>query len=291
MRSTRVKKHCFKLPTRTSVLKSFNGHLLTDSINWSGKYCRSIKRAVQNIITLKGMTNLDLVHHDPAHQDWLVVLGWRTSQFYTTVTWADTLPAGCRGESCRTSSGSRRSSGGSCERGCCDSSPESPAVGHRCSIRRRKSAPPCTAVARVLPASVLVWWGSCWTPSPGPSRGTCTPGSSASTVTEGWKMQYWVGRISVTLCLQTSLCSQCQTSNVGFLRASTVSWDSVYWVRETNSQQTPGESTTFCPKVSLRMYLWVIGDIPSWGDLLPVVREVVFTWTVDSEFKGEVVSG
>lgn len=103
---------------------------------------------------------------------------------YTTVTWDWTLPAGCRGESCRTSSGSRKSSGGSCERGCCDSSPESPAVGHRCSIRRRKSVPPCTAVTRVLPASALAWWGSCWTPSPGPSRGTCTPGSSASAITE-----------------------------------------------------------------------------------------------------------
>ena len=37
------------------------------------------------------------------------------------------LPAGCRGESCRTSSGSRRSSDGSCGRGCGGSSPESPA--------------------------------------------------------------------------------------------------------------------------------------------------------------------
>lgn len=108
---------------------------------------------------------------------------------------------------------------------------------------------------------------------------------------KGRTMEYWVGRISVTLCLHTSLCSQCQTSNVGFLRASTVSWDSVYWMRETNSQQTPTKSTEFLQKVSLRMYLWVIGDIPSRGDLLPVIREVVFTWTVDSGFKWGVVSG
>lgn len=50
-------------------------------------------------------------------------------------TWTHTqtcsIPVGCRGGSCRTSSDSHRSSGGSCGKGCYGSSPELPTVGER----------------------------------------------------------------------------------------------------------------------------------------------------------------
>lgn len=36
---------------------------------------------------------------------------------------------------------------------------------------------------------------------------------------------------------------------------------------------------------SQMMYLWVVGDISSWSDLLPVIGEVVFAWAVYSEIR------
>lgn len=87
---------------------------------------------------------------------------------------------------------------------------------------------------------------------------------------------------------QTSLCSQCQTSNVGFLSASTVSWDSVYCMRKIrNTVRITKEFHDGC--TSGDTYLWVIGNITSWSHLLPILWEVVFALTVYSEFKGETV--
>lgn len=89
---------------------------------------------------------------------------------------------------------------------------------------------------------------------------------------------------------QTSLCSQCQTSNVGFLSASTVSWDSVYCnVRKIRNtvRITSQEFHDRC--TSEYTYLWVIGNVASWSHLLPILWEVVFALTVYSEFKGETV--
>ena len=51
-------------------------------------------------------------------------------------------------------------------------------------------------------------------------------------------------------CQQTSLCSQCQTSNVGFLSASIVSWDSVYCRNQTNKAIRTSNETVETHEVS-----------------------------------------
>lgn len=85
----------------------------------------------------------------------------------------------------------------------------------------------------------------------------------------------------------TSLCSQCQTSNVGFFRASMVSWDRVYC---RHSAKSNGSHLFTINKrctgyYALTVYLWVIWNVSSWGEFLAVLCEAIFATTSHSNNK------
>lgn len=64
---------------------------------------------------------------------------------------------------------------------------------------------------------------------------------------------------------QTSLCSQCQTSNVGFLSASTVSWDSVYCICQINKAIRISKDTK---DIYEKMFVPVVIPLGNWGHLV-----------------------
>ena len=65
---------------------------------------------------------------------------------------------------------------------------------------------------------------------------------------------------------QTSLCSQCQTSNVGFLSASIVSWDSVYWIYKMKKKKKSHQNYRFARQFIFEFHskLWTLKMLMLW---------------------------